>query len=83
MTVRRHTPLGMSDSEGGSLLPQGSGDGQSPEEIEYAAGRVYDRRIDAFRSLLAVNGFAKPAKARRRFHDYTAKNCEECWASGR
>ena len=66
------------------LLPQGSGDGQSPEETQAwlwdERARVeQERRMLAFeRALDRLSGARK--KNRRAFNDYTTKNCEE--ASG-
>ncbi len=58
--------------EGRPLLPQGSGDGQSPADLR--ALEVYELRMAAFEQLLTVMG-RRPKRRNRR--DYTRKNCEE------
>ena len=80
MAVRKHTPLATGSGVEGSLLPEGSGDAQSPVDPWGQGGAldVYEERMVAFERSL--DGMGAPAKRRRRFSDYTAKNCEE--ASG-
>ncbi len=58
----------------GSYLPQGSGDGQSPEDLH--AQEVY-----AARMWLFENGYEPKAKRRVTFNDYRTKNCEEAWGN--
>jgi len=80
-----HGPTGNRErSKEGSFLPEGSGDEQSPELVddvgEGRALQVYEERMAVFEQGLARmprNSYRK----RRRFSDYTVKNCEE--ASGR
>ena len=60
----------------GPLLPEGSGDEQSPEELR--ALEVYTARMWLFESLSDIRRDRK----RRAFIDYTAKNCEESWGDG-
>ena len=60
--------------EGPLLLGRGLGT-ESPEELR--ALEVYEERMAAFeRSLVRL-----VPKRRRRFRDYTIKNCEECAGS--
>ena len=59
----------------GPYLPEGSGDAQSPEELR--ALEVYEERMARFELGLSHMG-RRPRRAN--FNDYTAKNCEECWA---
>ena len=66
----------------GLLLPEGSGDAESPEEpkgcgVERAL-EVYEERLAAFERGLSLLG---RAAKRRRFSDYTTKNCEEAWGA--
>ena len=75
--ITRRKPAATDDHIEGSILPQGSGDGQSPEEPR----DVYQERMDLFDCVtrVPING----PKARRKvsFSDHTTKNCEECWGS--
>ena len=68
------------------ILPQGSGDGQSPEEpqevlsAEERAAVQYLRRIGMFETVMELKLFGRSPKRRRRtLNDYTAKNCEEAY----
>ena len=70
----RRSPAGSRGGLEGSYLPQGSGDGQSPEELR--AQEIYAARMWLFEN--AVN--APKAKRKVSFNDYVQKNCEEAWA---
>ena len=50
----------------------------SDEELDKRAEEQYAIRIAGFELAAYV---APKKKRRRNFHDYTAKNCEEAWAS--
>ncbi len=73
----------------GPCLPEGSGGEEPPEEPYQLAlpwkdenGRsdVYEERMYAFERLF---DFSKgKRKKRRRFHEYTEKNCEEACGEG-
>ena len=65
----------------GPILPEGSGGEEPPEELpdtwvdENGRSDAYEERMYAFERL-----FDNPTpvrRRRRRFSDYTAKNCEE------
>ena len=76
LEVRKHTPLATRGEMEGSILPEGSGDAESPASPEATsrALAVYDARLS-----LLPEAQAAPKKKRRFFHEYTAKNCEEAW----
>jgi len=59
-------------------LPQGPGDGQSPEELDKLAEMWYARKMREFVANVPV---VNAPKARRRvsWNDYKVKNCEEAW----
>ena len=61
----------------GSLLPEGSGDAESPAWLlrQLAA---YERGLEA----AYAKSDARPRKKRRPMSDYTTKNCEEAYAYG-
>ena len=61
----------------GPYLPEGSGDAESPEELR--ASEVYAARMWLFENPVRFT-----LRKRRRFSDYTTKNCEEAFrARGR
>ena len=76
LTVRKHTPKGMRDRMEGTILPEGSGGEEPPEELR--ALEVYNARMWLFQNVV---GEGSPTISRRRrvFRDYTTKNCEESW----
>ncbi len=73
--MARRKPAAIRGGLEGPLLPQGSGDGQSPEDLR--AAEVYAARMWLFEH-------AEGARKRRKvtFSDYTTKNCEEAWGRG-
>ena len=60
----------------GSILPEGSGDAESPEELR--AAEVYAARMWLFGESL---GSGPKARRRHTFNDYATKNCEEAWGN--
>ena len=72
LTGRR--PAGNNGGIEGPLLPQGSGDGQSPEELR--AQEVYNARMWLFEHNVRERN-----KRRTNFNDFTTKNCEEAWGN--
>ena len=66
----------------GPYLPEGSGGEEPPEELPELAERAlqqYEQRLRDFEETLRILGSTRRPR-RRRFNEYTAKNCEECWA---
>ena len=68
----------------GLILPEGSGDEESPEDPldhEERAAVEYLRRIGLFETMLehGIVGYSRKGR-RRRVSDYTGKNCEEASA---
>jgi len=73
--LTRRKPAATPGGLEGPLLPQGSGDGQSPEELR--ALEIYTARMWLFE-----NNLSEPkAKRRTTFNDYSTKNCEEAWGN--
>ena len=70
----------------GPILPEGSGDAESPEELW---GQVDERALWAYeaRMRLFEEGLIHVARKvrRRRWHfsEYVSKNCEEAWGGRR
>ena len=62
----------------GPILPEGSGDEESPAWLQRQL-EAYARGLEAAFS----DKVAGARKVRRAFRDYTAKNCEEAWPGGR
>ena len=74
----------------GPYLPEGSGGEEPPaypqmvvitteRGVEIRASEVYNARMWLFENGLSGSS---SRKRRRRFSDYTAKNCEEAWTAG-
>jgi len=91
--MRGHEPTAPADEEVGSpLLPRLGVQGAFPtkgprpdwaimseEELDSYAEIMYDRQLRVYEAMVAAERRPRP---RRRFHDYTAKNCEEATGSG-
>ena len=75
MKGRKPTMLAERGGMEGPLLPQGSGDGQSPEDLQ--AQEAYDARMWRFEVLVTSSRAVQ--RKRRAFSDYTDKNCEEAY----
>ena len=63
--------------EGRPIIPEGSGDEESPELAQRAADH-YELSMRAFEDATGQRGRLYHRR-RRMFRDYTAKNCEEAY----
>ena len=64
----------------GPILPEGSG-GEEPPEEPRRAELVYNARMAGFEALWAGQAAPGRTERKRRFSDYTEKNCEEAWGA--
>ena len=80
-----HRAPAAGDGMEGSLLPEGSGDAESPEGLQLALWDERVRQQQEERMLIFAGVYDEWVPRRRRrnvFNDYTTKNCEEAWGRG-